>query len=282
MYRGLDAATAKPEPRDRRRVPHWMIDVADPAHDFSVADYVRGADAAIAAIAARRRVPIVAGGTGMYLRGLLKGLVPAPARDAALRERLRGMTARYGAPRVWRLLRRLDPVSAARVRASDSQRVVRALELAYTDGARWSDRLAQDGAWGRSAERYRALKFGLAMEPAPLAARLDERVGRFFSAGLVEEVRRLLGAGLPISANALKAIGYREVVAALRAGTDPADTRAAIALATRRYAKRQRTWFRSEDGVRWLDAAQDRSSLAATIAAAWKGFAPDGEPGKTC
>lgn len=263
-------------------MPHWMIDVADPATDFSVADYVRGADAAIAAIAARRRVPIVTGGTGMYLRGLLKGLVPAPARDVALRERLRGLTARYGAPRVWRLLRRLDPASAARVGATDTQRIVRALELVYAGGARWSDRLAQDGAWGRPAERYRALKFGLAMENSLLAARLGERVGRFFSAGLVEEVRGLLGAGLPPTANALKAIGYREVVAAIRGGTDPADTRAAIELATRRYAKRQRTWFRSEEGVSWLDAAQDRPSLAATIAAAWKRFAPDGVPGKTC
>src|SRR6185436_9135705 len=115
VYRGLDAATAKPEREDRRRIPHWLIDVCDPRRDHSVADHVREADAAIAGIVARGRVPVIVGGTGMYLRGLLKGLVAAPPRDEELRARLRSLLARFGAKRAHRLLAGLDPEGAARV-----------------------------------------------------------------------------------------------------------------------------------------------------------------------
>ncbi len=274
VYRGLDAATAKPTAEDRRRVPHWVIDVADPCRDYSLADYVRDADAAIAAIAGRGRVPVVVGGSGMYLRGLLKGLVEAPPRDEALRLRLTGLARRFGSARLWRVLRRRDPGSAARVPPGDSQRIVRALELALSAGPTWSERLLLDGTWLKPAERYRALKFGLDLGRDALAARLTDRVLAFLAAGLQDETSALLAAGVPPSANAFKAIGYREVVQALTTGETPSPRRLRemIVAATRRYAKRQRTWFRTEPGVTWLDADEPEDALVARIASAWRAW----------
>jgi tRNA dimethylallyltransferase len=272
VYRGLDAATGKPTAEERARVPHSLIDVVDPRRDYSLADFVRDADAAIAAIAGRGRVPVVAGGTGLYLRGLLKGIVDAPARDAGLRDRLRAVATRFGPERLHRRLGRLDPGSAARIPQADTQRIVRALELALAAGPSWSERLASEGTWGRSAERYAALKFGLDLDRDTLAARLAERVDAFLDAGLGDEVRRLLADGVPATANAFKAIGYREVLHAVTEGRDPRAERDAIVTATRRYAKRQRTWFRTEAGLTWLDAARGAGELADEIAANWRRF----------
>jgi tRNA dimethylallyltransferase len=282
VYSGLDAATAKPSREDRVRVRHWLIDVADPRRDYSVADYVRDADAAIADIAGRGLVPIVAGGTGMYLRGLLKGLVALPPRDEALRERLRKLLSRFGAPRLHRLLAALDPPTAARVTSKDAQRIVRALELSFATGETWSRRLVRDGTWASSAERYRAVKFGLDLDRDRLAARLAARVDAFFAGGLAEEVARLMADGVPASANAFKGIGYREVVRALLDRREPKDTREAVVIATRQLAKRQRTWFRKEPGLTWLDEAEGAEVLATRIAAAWLAPRQGGAAGSPC
>jgi tRNA dimethylallyltransferase len=230
---------------------------------------VRDADQAIASITARGLVPIVTGGTGMYLRGLLKGIVPAPPRNEPLRARLGALGARFGAQRVHRFLASLDPATARRIRPGDSQRVVRALELALSTDQSWSVRLARSGTWSGDAERYRALKFGLDMERGLLAARLAARVDAFFDADLPGEVDRLVASGVPESANAFKGIGYREVLEARAAGRDPDDTREAIVVATRQYAKRQRTWFRKEPGLVWLDAARNAAELAEVVIEAW-------------
>lgn len=270
MYRGFDAATAKPTPADRERVPHWLVDVADPRTPYTMADYIRDADAAIRAIASRGGVPVVVGGTGMYLRGLLKGIVEAPLPDPELRARLRGMAARFGTPRLHRLLLRLDPIAAARILPGDTQRVTRALELALPNGETWSARLARWGTWGSTAERYPALKFGLDLDRETLAARLAARVQAFFAAGLSGEVERLLASGVPETANAFLAIGYREVMRARLEGGDPEATKDAVVAATRRYAKRQRTWFRREPGLTWLDAALGADALAEIVESAWR------------
>ena len=238
VYRGLDAATAKPSAKDRERVPHWLLDIADPRRDYSLAEYVRDADAAIAAILARGSVPVVVGGAGMYLRGLLKGIVAAPARDEALRARLNAQIARFGARRVHRLLATLDPATAQRVPPEDGQRIVRAIELALVSGETWSATLARSGTWSGGQERYRALKFGLDLDREALASRLAARVGTFFDADLPGEVERLLALGVPESANAFKGIGYREILRARSEGRDPAAMREAIVVATRQYACR--------------------------------------------
>jgi len=266
VYAGFDVGTAKPSQAERARVPHHLVDVADPRTDFSVAEYVRRADDAIRGIAARGRVPVVVGGTGMYLRALLRGLISAAARDEALRARLRRMAERFGSPRLHRWLAGKDPASAARIPPKDTQRIVRALELAMAGVTTWGLALAREGTWDSGAERYAALKVGLALERDPLYERLDARVDRFFDDGLVDEVRALLGMGIPAEANAFKAIGYREVLAALRAGAPPDAVREEVKRNTRRYAKRQRTWFRGEPGVVWLDAAAGSVVTAQRIA----------------
>lgn len=270
VYRGFDVATAKPSVQDRRRIPYHLVDVVDPWQDFSVADYIREADRIIGEIAHRGRVPLVAGGTGMYLRGLLRGIVPAPARDPALRERLRGMAARHGSSRLHRWLGRVDPDSARRLAPGDRQRVVRALEVALTGHERWSETLRRDGTWQDEAERYPCLKIGLDMDRSTHDRRLEARVDAYFRAGLVEEVRALIAQGVPPEANAFKAIGYREVLASLRRGDDPEKSREEVQANTRRFAKRQRTWFRKEPGVTWLDAAEGPDALAAHIERLWQ------------
>jgi len=270
VYRGFDVATAKPSEEERRRIVHHGVDVADPSTDWSVADHVRMADEAIAAIAARRRVPLVVGGTGMYLRGLLRGLVPAPERSPLLRERLRRLAARHGVARLHRWLASIDPPSAARLSPRDGQRILRALEVALESGSTWSDIIEREGTWAGSSERYRSLKIGLDMDRALLGQRLDARVDAYFDAGLVAEVRLLLAQGVPPTANAFKAIGYREVLAALSAGADAQAVRPEVKRSTRRLAKRQRTWFRKEPDVRWLDAAAEPARLAEQIQALWQ------------
>jgi tRNA dimethylallyltransferase len=271
-YREFDVATDKPSPECRRRVPHHLVDFRDPRSDFSVADYVREADRAIGDIAARRRLPLVVGGAGMYLRGLLRGIVEAPGRDPELRRRLRAMASRRGLPRLHRWLRRLDPQSASRIAAEDGQRIVRALELALKGELTWSERLLAHGTWDADRDRYRALKIGLDLDRERLRRRIDGRVERFFERGLVDEVHKLLQGGVPEHANAFKAIGYREVLHAIERGTPPEQTLEEVQRNTRRYAKRQRTWFRKEPRVVWLDAAQERSALVERVVELWLEF----------
>jgi tRNA dimethylallyltransferase len=205
----------------------------------------------------------------MDLRGLLKGIVAAPPRSEAIRARLRARLARWGAPRLHRILVRLDAASASRLPPRDGQRIVRALELALLRGETWSARLARAGTWSRAEERYRALKFGLDLPRDLLAERLAARVAGFFEADLPGEVERLLACGVPESANAFKGIGYREMLRAKAEGSDAARERDAIVVATRQYAKRQRTWFRSEPGLIWLDASVGIDALAERVVAAW-------------
>ena len=256
VYRGFDAGTAKPTPQERARAPHHLVDCIDPRRDFSMADYVRMAEQAIAAIADRGRVPIVVGGTGLYLRGLLRGVIDAPPHDPELRRRMDRVQRRWGAPRLHRCLHKLDPASAARIAPADGQRLKRALDLALR-GERWSDRLQQGGTWSTARERYPNLKLGLQPEREVLRERVRGRVARFFADGWVDEVRGLLESGVPQQANAFKAIGYREILAALQQGSPPEATEPAIVQSTLRYVKRQRTWFRSEPDLIGLDGAPE-------------------------
>jgi tRNA dimethylallyltransferase len=278
VYRGLDAATAKPTAAARRSVRHHLVDCVDPRTDYTMADYVRAADGAVAAVVARGRLPLVVGGTGLYLRGLLRGFIDAPARDPELRSRLHRIVDRGGTERLRGWLRRHDPASERRIPAADVQRLVRAIELASAGGASWSDRLRERGTWSSGAERYRSLKIGLDLDREQHGERLDVRVDRFFDAGLVEEVHGLLQQGVPRETNAFKAIGYREVLHALDHGKEPEKVRDEVRRNTRRYARRQRTWFRAEPGVVWLDAALEAPILAERIVELWRKRALRAEP----
>src|SRR5262245_29180779 len=250
VYRGLDAATSKPSPADRMRAPHHGIDLVDPGDDFSMGDFVRAAGTAIAAIGARCRLPVLVGGTGLYLRALLRGMAEAPRRAPALRERLRARAEKHGVPWLHRMLRRLDPETAGRLPPGDRQRLVRALEVRLVAGRPMSS-LLRESPFGTGP--YEPVTIGLTMERRRLYRRIDERVDACFRAGLVDEVRRLLAAGCPPAANAFKALGYKEALAHLRGECTLAEAVALTRRNTRRYAKRQGTWFRAEPGVTWFE-----------------------------
>ena len=264
VYRGLDAGTSKPDAAARRRVPHHGLDLADPGRDFSMGDFVRMAEAAMEGMRGRGRLPVLVGGTGLYLRGLLKGIAEAPRRDSAVRARLDTIAARRGASFLHRMLQRVDPEAAGRIRARDRQRVVRALEV-IVSARRPLSALIRDAPFG--PDRWPAVKVGLAMDRAALYRRIEVRVDRFFAAGLVGEVRSLVDAGVPATANAFKALGYRETLRHLAGEITLDQAMAATRQATRRYAKRQWTWFRKEEGVTWFEIDPERDDrFAAPLA----------------
>ncbi len=270
VYRKFDIATAKPTPAERSRIPYHLVDCVDPAVDYTLADYIRDADRVIAGIDRRGRLPIVAGGTGMYLRGLLKGILPAPARSPELRRRLKGMTGRFGPSRMHRWLAGLDPASAERLPPADVQRIIRALEIALTGDRSWSSALAREGTWSGTDERYPALKIGLNLPRDALVERIQSRVDLFFDSGLVDEVRNLLAGGVSESANAFKAIGYREVLAALGDRLPMEQVRDEVKKNTRKYSRRQKTWFRKEPGIRWLDIGRGIEAVAEEVIRLWR------------
>jgi len=252
VYRGLDVGSAKPGAADRAAVPHHMIDVVDPDQDFSAADYGRMGRAAIAEIHARGRVPIVAGGTGLYLRALLHGLFEGPARDEPLRRRLSAIADRHGDPRLHRILARVDPESAARIEVRDRVRVVRALEV-YRATGRPIGEHHRSGAGPLPVFEWRVLVLDPGRER--LRAAVEKRTDAMLAGGLVEETRKLIER-YP-GARPLEAIGYRQAAAVVR-GVWPVDqARRDIVVETMRYAKRQRTWFRHQETATWFaDADQ--------------------------
>lgn len=252
VYRGLAIGAAKPTAAERAAVPHHLLDMLDPSDAMTAGDWARAARAAAHDVAARDRLPIVSGGTGLYLRAFLEGLAPLPARCPQLSGRL-GRAARARAPGyLHRLLGRLDPVSAARIHAHDESKLVRALEIRLLG--------AGSPAAGRDPLRgFRVLKLGLAPGRAALYARLNRRVERMFADGLLEETRALRerwGA----DAQALGALGYREAGAVLDGRLSLDAARAAVAQGHRNYAKRQGTWFRKEPDVHWLEGFGDEAA----------------------
>jgi len=250
VYRGLDRGTAKPGPGQLRRAPHHGIDLGEPGQDFSLGDFVRHAETAIATIRGRGRLPVLVGGTGLYLRGLLKGIVDLPRRDETLRSRLRAISDRRGPEALHRLLARVDPAGAMRLPPRDRQRLVRALEVYYAARRGLGD-LIGEAPFG--PDRYATVKIGLSMTREALYRIIDARVEGFFAAGLLDEVRGLLAAGCPGAANAFKALGYRESLRHLQGELSLAEAIELTKRNTRRYAKRQWTWFRREEGVAWFD-----------------------------
>jgi tRNA dimethylallyltransferase len=265
VYRGMDLGTAKPTAEERARLPHHLIDVADPDQPFTAGAYSRQARAALKDIAGRGRLPIVTGGTGLYLRALTEGLFPGPVRQTELRGRLERSRQRHGDAWLHRLLTRLDPESAARIHANDASKLLRAIEVCLTARKPLSQvldsKLARDPLTG-----FRLLRIGLNPPRKVLYDRLNQRAAAMFSAGLVEEARGLLARFGPVKA--LDSLGYRQAAAVL-AGTFALD--AAIEAAQqghRNYAKRQLTWFRREPDVLWIEAFGDQPAtqqLASTL-----------------
>ncbi len=245
VYRGMDIGTAKPSPAVQAEIPHHLVDVADPDERYSAGRFVSDAEAAIRAIRERGRVPLVSGGTGMYIRALLKGLDPLPS-DPVVRERLSGRWKQDGGKTLYDELRRVDPASAARIHPSDRVRVVRALEVAEMTGGPAS---ARKGSWTAENSRYRVLFLVLAIDRAELYRRIDRRVDAMIQAGLVREVKGLLARGYGRGLPSMGALGYRHVLSHLLDRVPMEEAVARMKRDTRRFAKRQITWLSGEAGA---------------------------------
>jgi tRNA dimethylallyltransferase len=250
VYRGMELGTAKPTREERARLPHHLIDVTAPDQPFTAGDYSKLAREVLQEIKVRKHLPIVTGGTGLYLRALTEGLFAGPARQESLRARLRKSAERHGDAWLHRLLIRLDPASAERIHANDTPKLIRAIEVCLAARKPMSAVMARDPLTG-----FRLLRIGLNPPRVQLYDRLNQRCAQMFAAGLVDETRVLLDQYGPVKA--LDSLGYRQALAVLAGSLSEADAIKAAQQGHRNYAKRQMTWFRREPEVHWIDGFGD-------------------------
>ncbi len=251
VYSGIQIATAKVPLTERRGIPHHLIDFVSPKINYTAGDWAREAAATVEDVQRRGRVPILVGGTGLYLRALRNPFFPSPQTDADLRRRLNKLRERRGAEHLHRLLQRLDPESAAELYPRDWPRVQRAIEVRLQTGEAMSQ---QKSGRPEPHESARHLRLIVLHPPrAALYQRINERTEKHFAAGLVEEVKTLIDEGVPTNSNALSAHGYRRVVEYLAGKRDLESVIEQTKLDVRHYAKRQLTWFRRESGAEWFE-----------------------------
>lgn len=249
IYRQMDIGTAKPTPEERSLVPHHMIDVCDPDAVFDAAQYARMAREVAARLLEKGVLPFVVGGTGLYLRAFLYGLFEEGGADPGLRERLRAEAEERGTGALLDRLGRIDPETAARLHPNDTYRIIRALEVHALTG----ETMAEHRAAHRFRDApYRSLQLGLELPREILYDRIDRRVDLMIGAGFVEEVRGLLDRGYPETLKSMQSIGYRHLADALGGRVSMAEALDTLKRDTRRYAKRQMTWFRAVPGIRWV------------------------------
>jgi tRNA dimethylallyltransferase len=246
VFRTLDVGTAKPSKEEQAEIRHHLIDVIEPDQQWSAAQFAAAADAAIADIRARGKTPILCGGTGLWMRALVRGIFEAPEIDPELREQVRRELAERGAPAMHAELARVDPTAASRIVPNDPQRIGRALEVYRQTGTPIS---AFQDAHGFKEQRYRLLGVMISWPKAELARRLAERARSMYQRGIVAETRACLSRGIPEDAPGLSIIGYRDVVRHLRGELTLAEAIESTSIATRQFAKRQRNWFRGEPDV---------------------------------
>ena len=258
VYRKMEVGTAKPSSEERREIPHHLIDILPPSQFMTAGDYSRLAREALAAIVSRHRLPIVTGGTGLYLRALLDGLFPGPQRSEETRARLRRSAERHSPGWLHRFLRRLDPDAARRVHSNDQPKLIRAIEVCL------AARQPLTEAWKAGRDPlagYRILRIGLDPPRQELYARIDTRAAQMFANGLIDETRSLI-ANFGDSPRAFDSLGYRQARTVMRGESTETDAIAATAQAHRNYAKRQLTWFRREPEVRWFNGFGDDPVIA--------------------
>jgi len=258
LYRGFDIGTAKPMREERRGVAHHLLDVLDGTEEATAGGYRERAVLVLEDLRARRKLPIFTVGTGLYLRALLEGLADVPQRSEELRERLRASAAEHEPGHLHRMLRRLDRPSAEKIAAADEQKLIRAIEVCLLTKKPLSE-VHRSGR--KPLEGWRAVKIGLMPEREELYKRVHNRTDAMLKSGWLEEVRGLMNCGVPENAKAFDFIGYRELRAVLQGKMQLEEARAAIQQATRRYAKRQMTWFRREKGVAWLAGFGDEDRI---------------------
>jgi len=257
MYREFEIGTAKPSAAERARAPHHLLDLVDPTGYITAGEYARFARQALAEIKSRKNLPIVVGGTGLYLRALLDGLFPGPQRSEELRERLRQRIEQNGVGYLYRVLRRLDPDAAAKIHANDVPKLIRAIEVCLASRQKMTEMWKQ----GRDPlTGFRILRLGLNPGRDALYARINQRAERMFESGLVEETKRLL-AKYGVETRALASLGYKQAVQLLQGEIDDKAALQASQQAHRNYAKRQMTWFRREPEVVWLEGFGDDPAI---------------------
>jgi tRNA dimethylallyltransferase len=265
VYRGFDIGTDKPPADARRGIPHHLIDIADPTEVYTAARFARDAAAVIRDLHARRTLPILVGGTGFYYRALVRGLFPGPGADEALRARLDRSAGRRGVEWLHRVLRRVDPDSAARIMPRDRKRLVRALEVYVATGRPLSAHFGETASLVADCE---IIAVALRLPAAMTADRVARRVDAQFERGIVAEVEGLLARGVPPTARPFGGLVYRQVMEYRRGERDEAATRALIAQENRRYARRQLIWFRKEPNLLWFDGPGEHPETLARVDAA--------------
>lgn len=261
VYRGMDIGTAKPTPAEQRLVPHHLIDVVDPDEPFDASRYCEMARRAIAGLNEKGKPVFVVGGSGLYIRALLGGLIDGPGADEPLRRSLKEEQRRLGVDALYARLRLRDPQAAERIDRRDAVRIIRALEVLELTGRSIVEHQRDHGFQQRP---YRALKIGLTVERAELLARIDARAERMVADGFVAEVRRLLERGYHRDLKPMQSLGYRHMAAHLAGEGDLAAAIRLIKRDTRRYAKRQLTWFCRDPEIRWL-APHDEERAAGLV-----------------
>jgi len=268
VYRGMDIGTAKPSPDQRAAVPHHLLDVADPGETFSTARWLQLAEAAIGDVGARGRVPVVSGGTPLYLKALLEGLFDGPSADESLRARLRDEAEARGTAALHARLSQIDPAAAGRIHPNDLRRIVRALEVWELTGRPISGLQQQ---WGSTRTAYRPLVVAIRRSAEDLTRRITDRVRRMLDAGLIDEVRALAARPHGLANGPRQALGYAEVLDVLDGRLSDDELAPAIIAHTRQFARRQMTWLKRFDGVEWLDAAPDTetATLADRVVERW-------------
>lgn len=259
VYRRMDIGTAKPSAEIRAEIPHYAVDVVEPSESYSVAQYLACADAAAEAIRTAGAIPLVVGGTSLYLQALRNGLFEGPGADPVLRAELAGRAKAEGPAALHAELAKVDPPAAERIHPHDEKRLIRALEVVRTTGHPISRLQTQ---WDTAAPRYDCVLVGLRRDKTDLSRRIHRRVDRMIETGLAEEVERLLAEPLPLSEQAAQAVGYAEMIAYFqgRCRRDQAVER--IKINTRRLAKKQRTWHRRFPDVHWFDLPGEESPAA--------------------
>jgi tRNA dimethylallyltransferase len=259
IFRHLNIGTAKPGAEELSRIPHHMIDIREPTEIYTAGDYQRDARNVLCDIRERHKLPILVGGTGFYLRALTEGLFNGPKRSMYWRNRLEMLAEQKGRGYVHGLLKRLDPIAAARIGVRDKPKMIRALEVRLETGKALSEHLQERPR--QPLTGFDVHSVGLNPDRGELYRRIDERVQHMLDAGLVEEVRGLLERGIPPSAKPFEAIGYRHVIADLNSCSPREETIRIIQRDTRRYAKRQMTWFRKQADVTWFDGPGDTDEI---------------------
>lgn len=258
LYRGFDIGTSKPTLAESRGIPHHLVDALAPNEEATAGGYREMAIAALEELRGRGRLPILTVGTGLYLRALLEGLAVVPQRSEELRERLRASAEEHGAGHLHRVLKRLDAAAALKIAAADQQKLIRAVEVCLLTRRPVSEVLRA----GRTPlVGWRAVKIGLMPPREALYERIHARTDAMLDRGWVEEVRALIESGLAENAKPFDFIGYREIRDVVRGEKTVEEARAAVQQATRRYAKRQLTWFHKEQGVRWFAGFGDEAHV---------------------